>query len=158
MTNWRTIWTGYFGPLSHDRAEAWQAILSSEIPNSNESHLQKAVEILAATWDSEKVPNLRVLKGEVRRAALQARGINTEIPFPVRKARDTLFRTDVEGLARWNLICETVNTREGNDWGRYLEAAAIKSERLASGAPTYASVGTADLIKPKSATTTTGVR
>jgi hypothetical protein len=38
------------------------------------------------------------------------------------------------------------------------KAAAIQSERLASGAPTYASVGTADLIKPKSATTTTGVR
>ena len=38
------------------------------------------------------------------------------------------------------------------------KAAAIQSERLASGAPTYASVGTADLIKPRIATTTTGVR
>jgi hypothetical protein len=38
------------------------------------------------------------------------------------------------------------------------KAAAIQSERLASGTPTYASVGTADLIKPRIATTTTGVR
>ena len=39
-----------------------------------------------------------------------------------------------------------------------VKAAAIQSERLASGTPTYASMGTADLIKPRIATTTTGVR
>jgi len=38
------------------------------------------------------------------------------------------------------------------------KAAAIQSERLASGTPTFASMGTADLIKPKLSTTTPGVR
>lgn len=128
--NWRTTWVGYFGPLSQERAEAWQAILAAEIPNSNEQHLQKAVEVLAATWDSERAPTLRTLKGEVRRAALRARGINVEVPFPVRRARDSIYRMAVEGLGRWNLICETVQTPEGREWGEYLERMAVKSGGL----------------------------
>jgi len=129
--DWKTNYRAVFGALSDQQADAWSRFAGENLDGLGIDEMDLAVAVLCDSWpfDSNRKPSVRDVCRTIRDMRLRKRGIQTEIPFPVRQLRDTISRTDEDGtLRRWDLVCGGVAHTQigGPDWAAWLERHAVK--------------------------------
>lgn len=102
VVSWRTNYRACFGPLSDERAEAWEDFMHANLPSGSPEEVDASVAWMCQTWQrDQKAPTVR----DIIYAVLRRRGsgaFDTDKKLAGYKQR-LQTATPAE---RWEIICE----------------------------------------------------
>ena len=109
MSHWSVTWTACFATISATRVQAIETHLAEKIDKLQGTEIDQAVEGLAANWDSKaqgSAPGIGMLISVIKGNRKRKAGIDTSEPYDVMVMRKRCLFLPMQGLSRWNLICE----------------------------------------------------
>jgi hypothetical protein len=132
MSHWSVTWTACFATISAPRITAIEAYLGEKVDKLQGTEIDQAVEGLAVNWDSKvqgSAPGIGLLISVIKGNRKRKAGIDMSEPYDVRVMRERCQGMPLQGLSRWNLICEA-HDRFGSDNAMRIINACIKRDGL----------------------------
>jgi hypothetical protein len=104
MSKWVVTWNACFGALSANRADAMEVYINDKLNGLQSGEMDKAIEQVANALDG-KAPSVPMIIAIIQEQRKRARGIDTTEPYDVTESRRNIARMPVEGLDRWDAVC-----------------------------------------------------